>query len=138
MRLVCDTGPLLAVANAKDAHHEACTRLFAGYSGEVLVPSPVLPEVCHLLQTRVGAHAEVAFIGAVARRELTVVDPTAEDWVRIAELAGRYMDLPLGLADAAVVAVSERLGVTTVATVDRKHFRIVRPRHCTAFDLVPD
>jgi len=48
------------------------------------------------------------------------------------------IDLPLGAADASVVALAERFGVTRVATVDRRDFTVVRPRHVPAFELVPD
>lgn len=59
------------------------------------------------------------------------------DWLRIAELVATYRDLPLGTADASVVACAERLGITQVATVDRRHFTIVRPVHTAAFTLLP-
>jgi uncharacterized protein len=61
------------------------------------------------------------------------VDPA--DWLRIAELVARTV--PLGTVDASVVAAAERLGIAEVATVDRRHFSVVRPRHVDAFVLVP-
>ena len=60
------------------------------------------------------------------------------DWARIVELLEEYADMPLGIVDASVVAACERLGVTTLATLDRRHFSVVRPRHCEALTLVPD
>jgi uncharacterized protein len=48
-----------------------------------------------------------------------------------------YRDLPLGTVDASIVAAAERLGITDVATVDRRHFGVVRPRHVDAFTLLP-
>jgi predicted nucleic acid-binding protein len=48
------------------------------------------------------------------------------------------VSLPLGIVDAAVIAIAERLNLTDVATVDRKHFSIVRPRHASAFTLLPE
>ena len=48
------------------------------------------------------------------------------------------MSLPLGIVDAAVIAIAERLNLTEVATVDRKHFSIVRPGHVSAFRLLPE
>ena len=56
----------------------------------------------------------------------------------IAELVEQYVSLPLGIVDAAVIAIAERLNLTEVATVDRKHFSIVRPRHVSAFRLLPE
>jgi predicted nucleic acid-binding protein len=49
-----------------------------------------------------------------------------------------YLDLPLGIVDAAVVAVAERLNLTEVATIDHRHFTVVRPRHVEAFTLLPE
>jgi predicted nucleic acid-binding protein len=61
----------------------------------------------------------------------------AADWLRVAELVWQYRDLPLGTVDAAVIAAAERLGVTTIATLDRRHFGVVKPSHADAFELVP-
>ncbi|MGZ4401758.1 MAG: PIN domain-containing protein, partial [Gaiellaceae bacterium] len=60
-----------------------------------------------------------------------------DDWLRIAELVARYRDLPLGTVDASIVAAAERLGVATIATLDRRHFDVVRPAHRSAFQLLP-
>lgn len=59
----------------------------------------------------------------------------ADDWRRAAELVIRYADLPLGAVDASVVAVAERLGLAEIATIDRRHFSVVRPRNIDAFTL---
>ena len=61
----------------------------------------------------------------------------ASDWLRIAELTGAYRDLPLGAVDASVVVTAERLGQRQLATLDRRHFSVVRPRHLAAFELLP-
>lgn len=57
----------------------------------------------------------------------------------MAELAKRYADLGLGLGgtDASLVALAERLGLTTLATFDRRHFTVVRPAHTPSFTLLP-
>ncbi|WP_342213946.1 type II toxin-antitoxin system VapC family toxin [Nocardia wallacei] len=72
--------------------------------------------------------AELAFLHDVAEGAYTVVDTATEDLERIRELVGKYSDLPLGTVDASVVAVAERFPVTAVATLDRKHFSIVRSK----------
>lgn len=59
------------------------------------------------------------------------------DWLRISELVWRYCDLPLGTVDASIVAAAERLGVSALATLDRRHFTVVQPAHVPAFTLVP-
>lgn len=60
------------------------------------------------------------------------------DFVRMAELVRDYDDLPLGTTDASVISVAERLGVDEIATLDHRHFRVVRPSHVNAFTLLPE
>jgi hypothetical protein len=97
----------------------------------------VVTEVAYLLETRLGWSAEVRFLGDLASGNLLTEPVLASDWIRIAELVAAYHDLPLGSVDASVVATAERLGATAVATLDRQHFSVVRPRHVAAFQIVP-
>ena len=78
------------------------------------------------------------FLGGLAGGALTTVDVEPVDWLRIAALVARYADLVLGTVDASVVAAAERLGIDTIATLDRRHFGVVRPSHIDSFLLVPD
>ncbi|MFE3454746.1 type II toxin-antitoxin system VapC family toxin [Nonomuraea sp. NPDC059194] len=135
--LLCDTGVLLAAGNVKDEHHHACLKLLRQAEGPLLVPSPVMGEVGYLLESRVGPQAEVTFLKSFGGNGFHVAELEDEDLPRMAELVERYMDLPLGLVDAAVIAIAERLGLSEVATVDQRHFRVVRPRHVEAFRLLP-
>lgn len=95
-----------------------------------------MTEVVYLIATRLGPEAEVRFLGDLAEGNLVTEPVAAGDWLRIAELVARYGDLPLGTVDASVVAAAERLGVTEVATLDRRHFSVVRPANGT-LHLVP-
>jgi predicted nucleic acid-binding protein len=101
------------------------------------VPTLVITEVVYLLGTRLGAEPEIRFLGDLAAGAFTVEPVAAADWLRIAELVARYRDLPLGTVDASVVAAAERLGLTEIATVDRRHFTVVRPAHVATFTLLP-
>jgi predicted nucleic acid-binding protein len=97
----------------------------------------VITEVSYLLASRVGIETEVRFLGDLAAGELVPEAVEAGDWLRIAELVAAYRDLPLGTVDASVVVAAERLGGRLIATLDRRHFSVVRPSHIDAFDLVP-
>lgn len=77
------------------------------------------------------------FLGDFAAGNLTTEPVRPVDWLRIAELVARYRDLPLGTVDASVVVAAERLGIVEVATLDRRHFSVVRPGHVAAFTLLP-
>ena len=135
--IIVDTGVIFAVADAADHDHGACDELLAAHPGELTVPSPVIVESSWLIGDRLGPAAEAAFLRSVASGELTPVDLTAPDWDRVVELVETYADLNLGLVDASVVTVAERLAVTTIATPNHRDFTVVRSRHTTAFQLLP-
>jgi len=88
----------------------------------------VITEVTYLVSTRLGTDAEIRFLGDLAGGGLIAEPVAPADWLRIAELVGRYRDLTLGTVDASVIAAAERLSVTTIATLDRRHFTVVQPR----------
>ncbi|OLO99806.1 VapC toxin family PIN domain ribonuclease [Mycolicibacterium porcinum] len=135
--IVVDAGPLYAYVDADDAHHASSLELLQTHPGPLIVPTLVITEVVYLLGTRLGAESEVRFLGDLADGAFAVEPVAAGDWLRIAELVARYRDLPLGAVDASVVTTAERLGVDEVATVDHRHFSVVRPRHVEAFTLLP-
>jgi uncharacterized protein len=101
------------------------------------VPSPVLGEIGYLLQSRVGPRAEMTFLRSFGGEGFKVAGLQGTDIGRMAELVGTYLDRPLGIVDAAVAAIAERLGLTEIATLDHRHFTVIRPRHVQAFTLLP-
>lgn len=104
---------------------------------DLVVPTPVAIETAWMIESRLGPDAEATFVDAIATGELEVVDLTDTDWARCRDLIRQYLDLGLGLVDASVVAMAERLGITTVATLNRRDFTVVRPAHCDALKLLP-
>ena len=128
---------MFAYVDEDDRDHEASLSLLLAHPGPLVVPQLVVTEVAYLLETRLGVDAEVRFIGDLAAGNL-ICDPVQPgDWIRVAELVAEYGDLPLGTVDASVVATAERLGVGELATLDRKHFTVVRPIHVPAFEILP-
>ena len=136
--LVVDAGPLVAAAATRDRNHERCVTLLSNATEPIVVPSLVVTEVAYFLADRLGQTAERAFARSVRGGELHVEPVEPEDWMRIDDLLGQYADLQLGIVDASVVAACERLGATTLATLDHRRFSVVRPRHCAALTLLPD
>lgn len=135
--LLVDAGPLYAAIDRDDAHHKECVALLTAHRGPLLVPCLVISEVAWLVGTRLGPRSEVRFLQDLAEGNLLVEPVVAKDWVRIAELVFRYRTLALGTVDASLVAAAERLDIADIATLDRRHFGAVRPRHVDAFRLVP-
>ena len=103
--------------------------------GPLLIPTTVIVEVCWLVEER--PDVEAAFLESVVAGEFEHVAITAADLARTAELVRTYADLPLGAVDASVIAVAERLNLTDVASLDRRHFTVVRPKHVNALNLLP-
>ena len=83
-----------------------------------------------------GATAEATLLRFTGGRYQTEA-PTDMDLGRAAGLVEQYADLPLGGTDALVIATAERLGIETLATLDQRHFNVVRPAHLAALRLVP-
>jgi uncharacterized protein len=132
---VVDAGPLYAAADADDADHADSLAALADPALQLVAPALVLAEATYFVGRHLGAPAEASFLRGLSRMEIEA--PTPEDLTRMAELVEEYGDFPLGGADAAVIALAERLGAVTVVTLDRRHFAAVRPRHCEAFELLP-
>lgn len=136
--LIVDTGPLVAAASRSDPDHEACAELLTSAEPPVILPGLVVTEAAYLLGDRVGPAAELAFARSIADGEFVVEPVLGAEWTRISELVAKYLDLPLGIVDASVIALVERHGAVEVATLDRRHFSIVRPRHIDHLTLLPD
>ncbi|MGH3500949.1 MAG: type II toxin-antitoxin system VapC family toxin [Nocardioidaceae bacterium] len=135
MTTLLDTGPVVAAIDRSDAHHVRCAELLDSLSGKRLIPITVVVEVCWLLEER--PDIEAAFLDSIAAGQFELVTITRTDLTRMAELVRTYDDFPLGGVDASVFAVAERLKVTRVATLDRRHSPAVRPSHCSALTLLP-
>ncbi|MFN2568558.1 MAG: type II toxin-antitoxin system VapC family toxin [Candidatus Dormibacteria bacterium] len=135
--LIVDAGPLYAAAARRDRHHARCVELLRRATGPLIVPALVVTEVAYLLGDRIGPHAETAFARSIASGELQVEPVVLVDWARIASLTAEYADMALGMVDASVVALAERLGATTIASLDHRHLLAVRPNHVSSFQLVP-
>jgi hypothetical protein len=135
--MIIDTGPLVAAANRKDPDHEACRRLLAVAGGTLVVPALVVAEATFMIERAGGAAAEARFLRSLTSRRYRVEQLTGEDLARCAELVEKYSDLPLGGTDASLVALAERLKETEVATLDHRHFTVVRPSNTHAFTLLP-
>ncbi len=135
--IVVDTGVVFGAADRDDPDHAGCAAVLTEHAGELVIPTPVIVETSWLVADRLGAAAEVGFLQSVNSGELRRVDLDATDWDRVVELVERYADLNLGLVDASVVTVAERLRIVTLATLNHRDFTVVRPGHCDSFELIP-
>ena len=137
MPTLVDTSAFYALIDADDAAHQAVRRFVVANADPLILPVTVLPEADHLLGTRLSVREELIAIRAILRGAFVLEQLGLDDLARAAELVEQYADSPLGLVDASIVAIAERLRITRILTLDRRHFGFVRPRHCSALDLVP-
>jgi len=135
--LLVDTGVFVAAADLDDANHHSCAALIETHPGPLVTTALVIAEAGWLIRRQLDIATEAALYQAIANNDIGVVDLSAADWARIAGLLDAYTDIGLDAADASIIAVAERLNQTIIATLDERDFRIVRPAHTDAFDLLP-
>jgi uncharacterized protein len=128
---------LLAAADRSDPDHVACRELLETHPGPLVTTELVIAETGWLIDRQLGAAAEAALYESVAAGEIGVEPLSAPDWTRIAALTIHYGAQHLGGVDSSLVALAERLGVTNIGTLDRRHFSVVRPQHIANFELLP-
>jgi uncharacterized protein len=135
--LIVDTGVLVAAADRSDPHHAQCAPLVAGGAGQMRTTAMVIAEAAYLVERELGPDVERLLYDSIIAGDIIVEHLTIADWKRTAELVTRYASLPLGGTDASLMAVAERHKQTEIATLDHRHFAVVRPEHVDAFTLVP-
>lgn len=137
MSLVLDTGPLLAALDAADPDHDSCAELLRATTEDLIVPALVLAELDYWCHERLGVDAWLVFLDDLLEGAYRPEQPILRDLRRCRELQAEYADLRLGVVDASVIALLERLGEPKVATLDHRHFAVVRPVHTHALRLLP-
>jgi predicted nucleic acid-binding protein len=138
--IVVDTGPIVAAAIESDDAHTRCLEMLldARRRGErLLMPMTVAAEAGYLIDSSGGPHREAAFLAGIAGGDFEPVELTRADFQRMAGLVEQYADMRLGTTDASVIVVAERFKVSEVATLNHRHFTVVRPAHTGYFQLLP-
>jgi predicted nucleic acid-binding protein len=135
--VIIDTSVLLAYFNRREPDHQAAVAAIDA-SIEPLVVSPfVIAELDYLLATRLGVEAEVAVLGELSGGAWELPAFGAVDLAMARDIVNRYGDQAIGLADASIVVLAARYGTRTVATLDRRHFDVLRPLGGGSFTIVP-
>ena len=135
--ILLDTSFLYALNDASDRNHRAVVALLDTLNAPLALPTPVLPELCYLLHSRLGHHVMRRFLHGLIESDIHILPLSADDMQRIVELLEQYTDARLDFTDAGIVALAERHGISTIATFDHRDFSIVRPRHTVSFELLP-
>jgi len=134
--ILVDAGPLIALIHKDDAHHARCVAAFRSITESLGTVWPALTEAMYLLSF--SWKAQEALWEIFERGVVNLLDVEGRDLVRIRELMKKYKDLPMDLADAALVAVAERERIRRIFTLDRRDFEVYRPAKLGRFIILPD
>ena len=137
MTAIVDTSFLFALADLKDANHQRALDMAAGMDDLLILPITVLSEICYLIDSRLGHVAMRRFVDTVATGDFQVESINRDDLWRVSEVLDQYADVRVDFVDATLVALAERLKVSRILTLDRRHFELFRPQHCATFEILP-
>jgi predicted nucleic acid-binding protein len=137
MALILDSGVVFAALDADDPDHEACAALLLGADERLVVPALTLAEVDYWCQRRLRPQVWLEYLGDLIDGVYQLQHPSQADLERARELQETYTDLEVGVVDASVLALVERLEEPKLATLDHRHFATMRPAHVEALELLP-
>ena len=136
--MIVDTSALLALFNQREPEHRRVTAAVRAAAPEGLVVSPyVLAELDYLITTRVGVAAELAVLGELTGGAWDLAGMAEADVAGCATVIEKYADQAIGLADASLVVLARRYSTRCIATLDRRHFEVIRPLDGGRFRLLP-
>jgi hypothetical protein len=133
--VLVDAGPLVALIDRSDPHHETCKATLQALTDPLASVWPAVTEAMYLLAF--SWRAQDALWDLIATQVLALLPLDASDAPRVRDLMHKYRDLPMDLADAALVRVAERERLRRVFTLDRRHFTLYRPVRLGRFVILP-
>ena len=133
--ILVDTGPLVALIHEDDNEHLICKEAFLTFSESLGTVWPVLTEAMYLLSF--SWEAQSALWEMIEAGAVEILPLATDDVARMRELMRKYRDLPMDLADAALVRVAERERLRRIFTLDRRDFQIYRPSRIGRFAVLP-
>lgn len=133
--VLVDAGPLVALIDRSDPHHRNCVAALAAIREPLGTVWPAFTEAMYLLRT--SAQAQRALWEMINLGGVRIVELGADDCPRMRELMWKYRDLPMDLADAALMRVAERERLRRIFTIDRHDFELYRPHRLGRFEIIP-
>lgn len=133
--VLVDAGPLVAFLDRGDEHHEVVVKTLRKITDPLVTVWPVVVEAMYLLSFSWRAQKALWEILETGTVQLLPLDDT--DFSKMKGLMEKYEDLPMDLADAALVWVAEREGLRRVLTLDQRDFTVYRLPRKGVFTLLP-
>lgn len=132
-KILMDSGPLIALFDASDAHHKPAVDFIRSNTFPLVTTLASITETLHLLDF--NRNAQLDFLHWVSQGAVEIFSIGNADFSRLKELTAQYRDLPMDFADACLVYAAETLGLDCIATVDRD-FSIYRIKGKGWFQMV--
>jgi predicted nucleic acid-binding protein len=134
--VLADSGFVVALVNKTDPRHLEVREVYLQFP-QILLPQVVLVEVAYLVGRDVGIPTVIAFLKGIPASRFVLIASTDQDIARAADIIDQYLDSKVDFVDSTIMAMAERLSITTILTIDQRDFRIFRPNHCESFRLLP-
>lgn len=136
-KLLVDSSFLIALYDQDSDVYREVKEIAKLYRGQFLVPQVVLTEVLYLLKRETGVEGTVTFLEEFSKSQPELQEKTVEDLRRVQAIIQQYASAKLDFVDCCIMALSERLNVTQVCTLDQRDFSIFRPEHCDYLEILP-
>jgi predicted nucleic acid-binding protein len=135
VRVLTDTGPLVAILSSTDQYHEICLRTVQGLRGPLLTCWPVVTEAAWLLQGT--PQAVERLLRSISDGAVEILPVAGKEAAAVAEIMKKYGNLRPQLADVMLVYLADREKIRTIFTLDRRDFSVYRAGHKGSFRIVP-
>jgi uncharacterized protein len=136
-KILVDSSFLIALYDKDADEYNEVKEIARLYRGQFLVPQVVLTEVIYLLKRETGVQGAAQFLEEFNESQPDLQDITVTDLRRVKEIMQHYPTAKLDFVDCCIMALSERLKITLVCTLDKRDFGIFRPKHCDYLEILP-
>lgn len=136
MEIILDTSAIIGVMDRDFEKHLKLKDLVTDDRNLLIIPSPIISEISYILNKRFGVEIELLFLKEILKNAFQLEVIRFTDIIRIVEILEKYKDLNIGYVDASIVAISERLKINKILTLDRRHFEILTPKGFDCFDIL--
>ncbi|MGQ0540782.1 MAG: type II toxin-antitoxin system VapC family toxin [Blastocatellia bacterium] len=138
MSYLTDTGFWYVSIDSSDEHYSRVASVAGQIRKQVIFPIPVITETAYLILKNRGVDSLAVFAESLSSSLFALETPIAADYARTAVILRKYNDANIDFVDACIFAMAERLNITKILTVDRRHFSVFKPEHCESFDILQE
>ncbi len=136
MEAIIDTSAIVGLIDKGCQQHEVISDIINKSDINLIVPSPVIPEVCYMLNKKFGPLIEIRFLEEIISVNFQIEIIKFPDILRTVEILNKYKSLNIGFVDGSIIAIAERLKINQILTLDRKHFSAVIPVGFDYFEML--